>query len=658
MLAAPENWNRYYGNQRTSLEVNIGIRVSKESSVRQQYLFYGNDDIDGNGVVLEHKLFDDYSIGNACAAMLSFTVKGRSEEARLIRKGQILVFRVRLRHRQTSIYAYSYSGYAPQGRYIVDSVTSYEDGSFKVIAYDYLMLLDGIDVSGTNWMGSNAPVYAEYLKDKYDNATLTSFLLVGPGGGASSSFPYDDRIMYALMPQSLSTVAARDVFKSLAAFGGSNLTANKNAKGVLISPSNESSFTQQPLGTVVTAASLETKENMGTIAGVMLNSGSTSLFSSEGYLVRGNVLPDFYANVQDTVDAYENMLSGNDNVRKFDNVVVSGATVTPLVELGDVVSVEVGDGYFNFTLCGYRLTYCSGEGGYCCYGELSANRSEESAGLFHVDSEREFFEAEVHLTSGGSSMKFFSKKSVEFYNALAMSYHDMTQGVAKPTFNYIEARFTYGEPSDQLEFRARLFVIDDYYQINHTSNDDTTQAHVERMTFSCEVIQGQIPDDYDSISLYSVLNVDGDDSQGMVIECYDPTGSDSGGSPGGSVIFDQKCGVGNVKTDSTSSVGVATSSNVNVCSLSLPPGIWMVCARVSFPVNATGRRAAKLSTTSGDTRNVLSTVTLPAISGANTHVATARCFMLNSGGTVYLVGYQTSGETLTCSGSMEATKIG
>lgn len=115
--------------------------------------------------------------------------------------------------------------------------------------------------------------------------------------------------------------------------------------------------------------------------------------------------------------------------------------------------------------------------------------------------------------------------------------------------------------------------------------------------------------------------------------------------------------IGGVEPVSTSGINTPTGENTNICSLSLPAGVWMLCGQVAFPVNATGRRAAKISTTSGDTASVISTVVQDAVSGALTRCSTSRCLSFAAQTTVYLIGYQTSGETLSCSGQFEATRI-
>ena len=116
--------------------------------------------------------------------------------------------------------------------------------------------------------------------------------------------------------------------------------------------------------------------------------------------------------------------------------------------------------------------------------------------------------------------------------------------------------------------------------------------------------------------------------------------------------------LGEMPTAVNKTTSVASGSNVNVASISLPAGTWMVCAKVQFPSNATGRRAVKLSTVSGDSGNVVSTNAQAAVDGGNTHMSTSRCFKLTATTNVYVIAWQNSGTALSCVGDIEATRIG
>ena len=116
--------------------------------------------------------------------------------------------------------------------------------------------------------------------------------------------------------------------------------------------------------------------------------------------------------------------------------------------------------------------------------------------------------------------------------------------------------------------------------------------------------------------------------------------------------------VGAVETAAAASVSVPTGANTDMRSISLGAGVWAVTGRGQFASNQTGRRAVKLSTTSEESGNVPSTLSILPVSGGNTQVSTTRVFALQSASTVYLVGWQNSGAALACYGEIEATRIG
>lgn len=115
--------------------------------------------------------------------------------------------------------------------------------------------------------------------------------------------------------------------------------------------------------------------------------------------------------------------------------------------------------------------------------------------------------------------------------------------------------------------------------------------------------------------------------------------------------------IGAAATPVNDTTSVESGSNVNVASISLAAGTWMVCAKCQFPNNSTGRRAIKLSTSPQESGNVVSTNVQTAVSGATMQMSTSRCFTLASAGTVYLVAWQNSGGALSCIGNIEATRI-
>ena len=105
------------------------------------------------------------------------------------------------------------------------------------------------------------------------------------------------------------------------------------------------------------------------------------------------------------------------------------------------------------------------------------------------------------------------------------------------------------------------------------------------------------------------------------------------------------------------SVTVPTSTNTNLVSKKPGKGVWAVCGKVTYPNNATGRRAVKLSTVSEEPNNVISTVVQNAVTGSSTQMSTTRIFTLGANDYIYLVGWQNSGGDLTCSAGIELTQL-
>ena len=103
---------------------------------------------------------------------------------------------------------------------------------------------------------------------------------------------------------------------------------------------------------------------------------------------------------------------------------------------------------------------------------------------------------------------------------------------------------------------------------------------------------------------------------------------------------------------------VATATGTSVCSVTLPPGTWIVSGTVQFTSNATGRRFVNLSTTDGYATNTASGgESRPAASGGATTCNRVRVFVPIASLTVYLNAWQNSGGDLSCVGNIQAVRI-
>ena len=100
-------------------------------------------------------------------------------------------------------------------------------------------------------------------------------------------------------------------------------------------------------------------------------------------------------------------------------------------------------------------------------------------------------------------------------------------------------------------------------------------------------------------------------------------------------------------SNSASSVSVGNGSSVNLTSVSLTKGKWVVAGWASFPSNTTGIRRVAVTSTSANSLTGFIQSTPPCTGSIATHVNVAGVFTFTGTSTVYLVGYQNSGGALT-----------
>lgn len=99
-----------------------------------------------------------------------------------------------------------------------------------------------------------------------------------------------------------------------------------------------------------------------------------------------------------------------------------------------------------------------------------------------------------------------------------------------------------------------------------------------------------------------------------------------------------------IERNLASAVSLPNNTSKAILSQSIPAGTWVITCRVRFPSNATGRRVANLSQTSGDGSQV---AVLTAINGAVTTLAFTEIVSVSSATTYYLNAYQNSGGALS-----------
>ena len=121
---------------------------------------------------------------------------------------------------------------------------------------------------------------------------------------------------------------------------------------------------------------------------------------------------------------------------------------------------------------------------------------------------------------------------------------------------------------------------------------------------------------------------------------------------GSIIVGDHTTAIGAIPTAArnTSTVTVNTSTATDICSLSLPKGVWVVCCGLRWPANTTGYRAGKLHSTSAGITVANADVVTFAQNMSGTAYQMQWTKIINetrTSGTWYLEALQNSGSTLT-----------
>ena len=365
MIDAPTNWDALWALEDTVLEIDINVHYY-QVNLLSSHQYYGmnapgasltidftNSDLANGGVTVEHMSSDNTTVGNANAAQLTFTLVDPGENAEFLRERQQISLYVRLRNGNTT------TQWVPQGMFFIDSINVNRDGSVDVTAYD--------------------PIYINGERKTTYNTSSTFKAIFNTGNivgniGMNSTAINDERISgYEFsLDYRTSKVSYNELCSVAAAYAGADMIVNKHAKLELIDIGNNVSVTDEPLGYVVTAESVYSATTPTTVGGIRVKSGETVYDDWFG----SNLSVDYpeLQNPSSEVAAtiYSNMLAKNNNRVYICGTEVYGAVITPLLEIGDIVSVLQDDGkYFNFKLHGYRIQYA----GYC-YGELQGGINE------------------------------------------------------------------------------------------------------------------------------------------------------------------------------------------------------------------------------------------------------------------------------------------
>lgn len=365
MITTPTNWDTLWNDPESTLEVFLAVQLCDEITVT-----YSNDRL--QQCRLSASVFQDFSLGNACSARLVFTLKDAEYEFSQFIKGQRIDFTCRLAKGSTV------TDKVNQGVFYIDSVSKTSNGNVTITAYDVMYQLENATAQQGNLNLSYWTILSK-LRNMYPEYAST--LDVGTMDGYLS----DGTLLHFLdVPGTASDLSAREVIASVSGYAGGNTYVGKDNKAHFMRPQKVPRQTSgTPDGIVVTATALDHDERPQPITGVTVNQGNIK--SGTGWRIIANI-DEKVANANDYSHDYEFARAVVDNMRtdvsttetkkdiKATNVSAQGVYISPLFELCDVVSVDLGNGkYYNFPIYDYNVNYIGG-----CWGDLNCPRTDQA----------------------------------------------------------------------------------------------------------------------------------------------------------------------------------------------------------------------------------------------------------------------------------------
>lgn len=367
MISAPTNWDELWANPSAILDIRVTVRLNDNISV-----VFDNSDL--VSCDMQGALFSDVSIGNACSCSLAIVIKEGEADYQTFAQGQEINLSCRLRLGGTT------TSYVSQGTYYIDTAELRENGDIRIVAYDSIVrTAEYVSQVFGNSNTSTFSAYLDRLSTMYDGmfdySELTAQAIVS--GTIGNIQIYAQKDDYAAF------IPFRDVLATVAGQAGGNIALDKSGKAHLYRFDNGPTVTTTPLGEVFTAATLKRSQNkmFNSIRADYESYSSHVTFNGAGYNIlmyrTGKVL-DIYSSLLSPASIVNNMYYGLDSKQLASaNIQASGAYISPLVELGDTVSLDIGGGeYLNYILSEYKLSLVGG-----CWGEINVPMSDNCVKL-------------------------------------------------------------------------------------------------------------------------------------------------------------------------------------------------------------------------------------------------------------------------------------
>lgn len=376
MIPLPTNWSTVTANDDAIYEFRVVVDVLSNYQIT-----YSLSDVDAGGFTLEHRLFDSWSVGNACAAHLSFTLID-SQNVGILIEGQKCVLQARASYDGTA------SDWATLGVFYIDSVAVNGDTA-NVSAYDIMQKLENVSISISD--STTLGDYAALLANHYgitilSDSPLLSELYEKPGEQTSTqTLPptTQTQLRYLELTAKMSSVGAREIIASAAALAGGNAFVDYD-ETLKLARLDSSSFNYNP-GTISVAAESERRSRDALRATEIMLSNDSAINTGSGYRILANINDNLA--IDDSANIYKwntaelvgkaIFRSSNWNLIEGECIEIDNVEVSPLLGFRDVISYIGQDGYAHtFGVNGFRLQLSG-----WCVGELSTQIAEQNIEL-------------------------------------------------------------------------------------------------------------------------------------------------------------------------------------------------------------------------------------------------------------------------------------
>lgn len=501
MLNKPANWDTLWNDPESRLELKITIQLCSEIAAT-----YGNDRL--SKCTVSASVFQDLSIGNACSARLVFTLKDAENEFAQFSKEQKITLQCRLQGMSNGEPTSVVTTWVNQGIFFIDSVSKTSSGNVTITAYDSLYMLENAVSQQDAAMSLSA--YMQKIGQMYPDIIPSAYTYF------YNAVLYDGSIARNIeISENAAYLPAREVMASVAGFAGGNIYLSKLNSCRFLRPQIEPTTTKNSYeGELITVTSLDHDRLPQYITGVTVNQQG-GVASGSGWRIIANIdesvisANDFSIDSNIAYHVNRNMKTNATSGEHWENttgtkVEAQGVYISPLFELGDIVSVYVGNNkYYNFPILDYSVDYVGG-----CWGSLNCPKTDKAVEfsieqVWHsstgwtdgwLPTHFDTGYADCGFTAIAKNMMVCNTATLEYRETSGYAVHgnntivDMYSGIEELTgsFSY------YGTGGQYKTVRVTMYPMSTIFPVKKRLKvGDSLRFAATRMYFYCD----ELPDD-------------------------------------------------------------------------------------------------------------------------------------------------------------------